>query len=118
MYHDREPLKFRTSKKIHSFFANVVSFENQRRLSGSIFFGERSRSYAQLPNEVGFRVARFFVASADQHSKISASQSPMCFPVAMVNALATHTEPSAKLITAHKAHHCDGHAPTQTRDYY
>jgi hypothetical protein len=36
----------------------------------------------------------------------------MCFPVAMVNALATHTEPSAKLITAHKAHHCDGHAPT------
>jgi len=33
------------------------------------------------------------------------SQSPMCFPVAMVNALATHTEPSAKLITAHKAHH-------------
>ena len=39
------------------------------------------------------------------------SQSPMCFPVAMVNALATHTEPSAKLITAHKAHHCDGHAP-------
>ena len=45
------------------------------------------------------------------------SQSPMCFPVAMVNALATHTEPSAKLITAHKAHHCDGHAPTQTRDY-
>jgi hypothetical protein len=74
MYHDREPLKFRTSKKIQSFFANVVSFENQRRLSGSIFFGERSRSYAQLPNEVGFRVARFFVASADQHSKISASR--------------------------------------------
>jgi hypothetical protein len=33
--------------------------------------------------------------------------------------VATHTEPSAKLITAHKAqHHCDGHAPTQTRDYY
>jgi len=31
-------------------------------------------------------------------------QSPMCFPVAMGNALATHTEPSAKLITAHKAH--------------
>ena len=46
------------------------------------------------------------------------SQSPMCFPVAMVNALATHTEPSAKLITAHKAHHCDGHAPTQPRDCY
>jgi len=45
------------------------------------------------------------------------SQSPMCFPVAMGNALATHTEPSAKLTTAHKAHHCDGHAPTQTRDY-
>jgi hypothetical protein len=41
----------------------------------------------------------------------------MCFPAAMVNALATHTEPSAKPITAHKAH-CDGHAPTQTRDYY
>jgi hypothetical protein len=35
----------------------------------------------------------------------------MCFPVAMGNALATHTEPSAKLITAHTAHHCDGHAP-------
>jgi len=35
----------------------------------------------------------------------------------MGNALATHTEPSAKLTTAHKAHHCDGHAPTQTRDY-
>ena len=49
----------------------------------------------------------------------SQTQSPMCFPdpVAMVNALATHTEPSAKLITAHKAHHWDGHAPTQTRDY-
>jgi hypothetical protein len=45
------------------------------------------------------------------------SQSPMCFTVAMGNALATHTEPSAKLIAAHKAHHCDGHAPTQTRDY-
>ena len=48
-------------------------------------------------------------------------RTPVCFPVAMVNALATHTEPSAKLIThvitAHKAHHCDGHAPTQTRDY-
>jgi hypothetical protein len=29
----------------------------------------------------------------------------------------THMEPSAKLITAHKTHHCDGHAPTQTRDY-
>ena len=38
----------------------------------------------------------------------------MCFPVAMGNALASdtgHTEPSAKLITAHKAHHCDGLAP-------
>ena len=33
----------------------------------------------------------------------------MCFPVAMGNAPATHTEPSAKLITAHKAHH---HGPT------
>jgi hypothetical protein len=41
----------------------------------------------------------------------------MCFPVAMGNALATHTEPSAKLITAHKAHHCDGAIRPGSRDY-
>jgi hypothetical protein len=32
----------------------------------------RSHGRTQLPNEVRFRVARFSVASADQHSKISA----------------------------------------------
>jgi len=52
-YHVRKPLKFRTSRKIRFFLC-----------------GPHGRT--QLPNEVRFRVARFFVASADQHSKISA----------------------------------------------
>ena len=44
------------------------------------------------------------------------SQSPRCASHSCdgKRALATHTEPSAKLITAHKAHHCDAvmaHAP-------
>ena len=31
--------------------------------------------------------------------------------------LATHTEASTKLITAHQAHHCDDHPRAQTWDY-
>ena len=46
------------------------------------------------------------------------SQSPMCLPVAMGNPLATHTEASTTLITAHQAHHCDDHPRSQTRDYF
>ena len=32
----------------------------------------------------------------------------------MGNPLATHTEASTKLITAHQAHHCDEHPRSQT----
>ena len=56
-YHDREPLAFRSPKKI--------------RYKDSVF-----RAYAPVVHAVTkkarFRVARFFVASADQHSKIYA----------------------------------------------
>ena len=45
------------------------------------------------------------------------SQPPMCLPVAMGNAIATHTEATTKLTTAHKAHHCDDHARSTTRDF-
>ena len=32
--------------------------------------------------------------------------------------LATHTEASTKLITAHQAHHCDDHPRSQSRDFF
>ena len=37
------------------------------------------------------------------------SLSPTCLPVVIKNTIATHTEPSPKLTTAHGAHHSDGH---------
>ena len=46
------------------------------------------------------------------------SQSPICLPVAMGKPLATHTEASTKLITAHQAHHCDDHPRSQSRDFF
>ena len=49
-YHVRKPLKVRTSRKIRFFFV-------------------RTHGRTQLPKKHVFRVARFSVASADQHSK-------------------------------------------------
>ena len=46
------------------------------------------------------------------------SQSPICLPVAMGKPLATHTEASTKLITAHQAHRCDDHPRSQSRDFF
>jgi len=40
---------------------------------------------------------------------------PVAIEVAMGNPLATHTEASTKLITAHQAHHCDDHVRSQSR---
>ena len=45
------------------------------------------------------------------------SLSPTCLPVVIKNTIATHTEPSPKLTTAHGAHHRDGHvAVSGTRE--
>ena len=53
VYNDREALAFRRAKKIRFFFVRP------------------HQSYA-VTKKARFRVARFFVASADQHSKIYA----------------------------------------------
>ena len=99
-----------------SLYPSIASLFVSLLFLGSFLMNKQHKRYTQSTPSHSLMLAVLLASpasSAGVHEaeiECTGSQSPMCFPVAMrKRASDTHGAASAKLITAHKAHHCDAH---------